>query len=53
MLYLKFHYSETQAKAHIFVEDVPKDLEEQVNDLHTQVYACVCFRLSLCSTQTY
>ncbi|XP_031560594.1 uncharacterized protein LOC116296678 [Actinia tenebrosa] len=30
---------ETQApKAQVHVEDVPKDLEEQVNDLHTQIF---------------
>ena len=37
--YFVFLTAESQAKVSVHIEEVPKDLEEQVEELHAQVWA--------------
>lgn len=43
-----FLVTEPQAKASVHIEEVPKDLEEQVEELHAQVFIEAIFICSQC-----
>ena len=40
--HLKFFLIEPQTKMSVHIEEVPKDLEEQVEELHAQVVIFIC-----------